>query len=115
MRSLHLAFYKSTDLTPPAFEHNDSYDIFTRSMEYYGKQFSIQHNSHFTCVCVNFWTILSFPTFILRVDRVNLRSSMSQPINSATCNKPLEVRKRINVREVLNNLTRLKATICSKY
>lgn len=105
MCSLHLAFYKSTGLTSPLFEHNDLYDIMTRNMEYtndhnpnpkkYAKQssFGIQENSHFTCDCVSFWTILSFPTFILRVDRVNLRSSTSQPINSATCNKPLEVRK----------------------
>lgn len=41
-----------------------------------------------TCESVNFWTILSLPTLILRVERASLSSSISHPINLATVIKP---------------------------
>lgn len=46
-----------------------------------------KHSNNFTCDNVNFWTIVSLPTFILRVDKANLRSPELQPINLVTLNK----------------------------
>lgn len=41
-----------------------------------------------TCESVRFWTIVSFPTLILRVDKASFSSPMSHPINLATLIKP---------------------------
>lgn len=41
-----------------------------------------------TCDKVSFWMILSLPTLILRVDKANLSSPTSHPINLATVVKP---------------------------
>jgi hypothetical protein len=44
---------------------------------------------HFlTCDKDSFWTIVSFPTLILRVDKASLSSPTLQPINFATVVRP---------------------------
>ena len=51
-------------------------------------RFKFYHESLLTCDRVSFWTILSFPTLILRVDKANLSSPASHPIKLATLSRP---------------------------
>jgi hypothetical protein len=54
----------------------------------YNRKDKIFHESLLTWDSVNFWTILSFPTLILRVDKANLSSPTSHPTNLATLYRP---------------------------
>lgn len=51
-------------------------------------KFIFKMESLVTCDSVSFWTILSLPTLILRVDKANLSSSMSHPTNLAELCRP---------------------------
>lgn len=46
---------------------------------------------------VSFWTILSLPTLIFRVDKANLKSPRSHPISLATVCAPVIVHDEISL------------------
>lgn len=60
------------------------YDISWQRTESTKKKLWILYKRILACESVNFWTIVSLPTLILRVDKARLRSSMLHPINLAT-------------------------------
>lgn len=64
-----------------------------------------------TCESVRLWTIVSFPTLILRVDKASFSSPMSHPINLATVIKPEHEKKETNSNELRKNSSSNQTTM----
>lgn len=69
-------------------------------------KFKFYHESLLTWDRVSFWTILSFPTLILRVDKANLSSPASHPIKLATLCRPESKTSHLTLRACEHRLNK---------
>lgn len=64
-------------------------------------KFIFKMESLVTCDSVSFWTILSLPTLILRVDKASLSSPTSHPINLAALPRPESKTNQVYIDNIL--------------